>query len=654
MKPPGATLLAAALLIGCGAEPPSPATATALEVPAAPGSIAPNLAAGANGPIVISWIEPEGDGHSLRFSVLADDGWQAPASVTSGDNWFVNWADFPSVVPVSDDLWAAHWLVSQPEGGYAYDVNVAMTNDRGANWSEPFLPHFDKTPTEHGFVTLFPDSGGVGLVWLDGRQMVNEYDENDPAASGMTLRSATFGEDLTPIRSDLVDALTCDCCQTDVALTPDGPIVVYRNRTEGEIRDIFVSRREFGEWQPGTAVAVDGWKIDACPVNGPVIRANGDTVAVAWFTAAQNRPRIQAAWSSDRGKTFSTPVEVSSDRPLGYVGATLTPDDDLLIVWQRRTGEGQSELVLRRVATDSRASEPYVVDSAADVFSFSVPQLAMRGDDAVLAWTNAVDDAYSIGSTLIPISLLGQVTERQQATSETDALAAVFSQRSVEAAMIIESLDGDVRHVYNESRANTRFSPASTFKLPNTLIALDRGIVDSKDSVFEWDGEDRGVAQWNRDQTLASALQVSCVWCYQEIAREVGHEHYRRVLSAIQYGNGHTGDEVDQFWLNGDLEISAQEQIAFLRDLVRDVLPFEAAHVDTLEDIMIVDESDAYTLHAKSGWTGADLAVGWYVGFVKTGNDTYLFAMNMHLDNAEAASLRKELALQALAAVSII
>ena len=225
-----------------------------LPVLAAAGSMGPNLIRSAGGTTVLSWIEPDGEGHALRHSQLVNGNWSAPRTVVSGDNWFVNWADFPSVVPISDSLWAAHWLASQPTGGYAYDVQIAVSTDAGNTWSESVIPHTDGTDTEHGFVSMFPDAGGVGMVWLDGRKMVNEYDETDKGASGMTLRSGTFDQDLLPFNEALVDDLICDCCQTDIAMTEDGPIAVYRNRTVNEIRDIYVSRRESGEWQSSLLV----------------------------------------------------------------------------------------------------------------------------------------------------------------------------------------------------------------------------------------------------------------------------------------------------------------------------------------------------------------------------------------------------------------
>jgi hypothetical protein len=393
----------ASTVAGCSTETP-PQTPRLIDVPAAVGSMGPNLASGPDGNLVLSWIEPDGDGHALRYAVFGNAGWGAPRTVARGDSWFVNWADFPSVVPLSDTLWGAHWLDSQPDGGYAYDINVSMSRDAGSTWSEPFLPHFDGTATEHGFVTLFPDSNGMGMVWLDGRKMVNEYDENDVRASGMTLRAATFGEDKTPIRSALVDDLTCDCCQTDVALTADGPVVVYRDRTTNEVRDIYVSRREFNEWQPGTAVANDNWNIAACPVNGPIIRADGDRVAVAWFTAAGGSPMVKAAWSNNSGQTFSDPVEISADIPVGHLGAALLLNGDLVVAWQRKIGAGGAELLLRRVSVDGELSAVRGLQESADIFSFSVPQVAVTDAGIVTVWTTEINGDYGVRSAILPLS----------------------------------------------------------------------------------------------------------------------------------------------------------------------------------------------------------------------------------------------------------
>ena len=395
--------LMCAVLAGCQPDSPS-GVAPELVVPAAAGAMAPNLATGSDGTVVLSWIEPSAKGHVLRYSTLGPGGWEEPGTVAGGDNWFVNWADFPSVVPLSDSMWAAHWLQSQPAGGYAYDVKVSLSDDGGATWAEPFMPHTDGTPTEHGFVTLFPDAGGLGLVWLDGRKMVNEFDRNDITASGMTLRAATFGADQLPIRESLVDGLICDCCQTDVALTRTGPVAVYRDRTVDEVRDIYVSRRVYGEWQEGIPVAADNWEIPACPVNGPIIRARDDDVVVAWFTAANDQPLVKTAWSGDGGQSFGEPVVLNKEAPLGHIGAELMPDGSFVVAWHRREGNGEASLVARRLSPSGKLSDVLVIEEASDIFAFSVPQVARADDALVLAWTNEVNDAYSIGSTLIPLT----------------------------------------------------------------------------------------------------------------------------------------------------------------------------------------------------------------------------------------------------------
>jgi len=242
----------------------------------------------------------------------------------------------------------------------------------------------------------------------------------------------------------------------------------------------------------------------------------------------------------------------------------------------------------------------------------------------------------------------------QPTNSQANAIADLFLSRDIIATLIVANTDGQVVHVYNESRSITRFSPASTFKIPNTLIALESNIVESKDTVFRWDGEDRGLQQWNSDQTLESALKVSCVWCYQEIARKVGSKKYEAVLAQIDYGNHSTGSHVDLFWLNGDLRISAAEQIDFLRRLYNDELPFRREHVDVLKDIMQVETNAEYSLYAKSGWATTTPQVGWYVGFVETSAGTWLFAMNMQVDKRAQVGLRKKLTIESLQALGII
>jgi len=252
------------------------------------------------------------------------------------------------------------------------------------------------------------------------------------------------------------------------------------------------------------------------------------------------------------------------------------------------------------------------------------------------------------------VSVTFSNAENQQDESNIDLIAEVFRAEGIDGTLVVASDDGQLFHVHNEKRSNQHFSPASTFKIPNTLIALDTAVVASKDSPFKWDGVERSVPAWNQDQTLQSAFRVSCVWCYQDMARKVGDKQYKTALAAIDYGNQQVGDHVDQFWLNGDLQISANEQIAFLKKLHEYSVPFRRDHVDIVKEIMLVEKTADYSMHAKTGWTGGELHVGWYVGFVEKNDSTWLFAMNMRMDTADQASLRKELTIRSLRVLGIL
>jgi len=350
------------------------------------GSFAPYLTKGPDDSVVMSWIEPSGEGHALRFSVLEEHGWSERRTVASGDNWFVNWADFPSVVPISDELWGAHWLVRQPAGGYAYDVNLSVSHDKGDTWSDPMLAHTDNTEAEHGFVSMYPQGDGFGFVYLDGRKQVNEYTE-DPNETGMTLRAATVTTEGVLEDQQLVDSLICDCCQTDVAMTSEGPIAIYRNRTEQEIRDIYVTRRVDGQWTEGTPINNDGWEIPGCPVNGPEIVANGDDVVVAWFTAANGEPKVKFVRSTDSGRTFSAPIDIAAGGTVGHVGMAVDSNGDAWIVWQAPAGDGEVKLTMRRVSATNQMSPLHTYTAKGEVAAFSVLQIKAQGDRLILAWT---------------------------------------------------------------------------------------------------------------------------------------------------------------------------------------------------------------------------------------------------------------------------
>jgi beta-lactamase class D len=251
---------------------------------------------------------------------------------------------------------------------------------------------------------------------------------------------------------------------------------------------------------------------------------------------------------------------------------------------------------------------------------------------------------------LLIIAILSLFTNVCSYAEDPD-LARLFLTPGVEGTLIIDSLDGKKTYVYNEARSQERFSPASTFKILNTLIALEEGAIKNEKEVIKWDGKKRGLEAWNKDQTLETAFPVSCVWFYQELARRIGNEKYITHLKKIEYGNQKAGPEVTTFWLNGELKISTKEQIDFLKRLYEEKIPYERSHIQTLKKIMIAEENPQYTIRAKTG-TNSQLA--WYVGYIETPPKVWFFAMNIEIKKKGDEAFRKEIIMEALKLKGII
>jgi hypothetical protein len=309
-------------------------------------------------------------------------------TIASSERFFVNWADFPSVSPGPDGSLWAHWLQRGDEGGYDYGVRIVRSSDGGATWSEPWTPHDDSSPTEHGFVSAVPFNGAMGFAWLDGRRYA-EGPDGGPATEEMTLRYRSARPDGGHGPEMLVDGRVCDCCQTASALTDLGPVLVYRNRSDQEIRDIYVSRLVAGEWTEGVPVHDDGWMIAGCPVNGPAVAARGMDVAVAWFSAPEDVARVKVSFSTDGGATFGAPVVVDDGNPGGRVDLLMSEDGSVMVSWIERTGGEAAEIRLRRVGPDGAASESAALSVSSAERASGFPRLAWApGGDIVLAWTD--------------------------------------------------------------------------------------------------------------------------------------------------------------------------------------------------------------------------------------------------------------------------
>jgi hypothetical protein len=391
-----------ALLTACSSsEEPIFGTAKDVTIPTTGKVTGPRFSQGAEGGLVLSWMESIESGTALHFAVLTDGSFSPPGRVLVEPRMFVNWADLPSVMQVSEDHWVAHWLRYSADKTYAYDVVVSQSVNAGTTWSEAVTAHTDGTPTEHGFVSMYPEVDGVALLWLDGRNTGHEPGENVLDTS-MTLRSALLTSDGRITREQLIDDSVCDCCQTDVAVSSKGPIAVYRDRTAEEVRDIYVTRKTDGQWQEGVPIHEDNWVIAGCPVNGPSIVATGDDVAISWFSVVDGSPVIKVVTSDDGGLSFTDPVEVASGRIAGYVRLTALDDASVVVSWVSKNDTGSNTLNLRRISNEGHLAPVYEIAEISQLRV--VPQLAYQHGSVFVAWTDEHDDTRHLRLVQIPVN----------------------------------------------------------------------------------------------------------------------------------------------------------------------------------------------------------------------------------------------------------
>ncbi|MGB7441317.1 MAG: class D beta-lactamase [Coleofasciculaceae cyanobacterium] len=223
-----------------------------------------------------------------------------------------------------------------------------------------------------------------------------------------------------------------------------------------------------------------------------------------------------------------------------------------------------------------------------------------------------------------------------------------FEDLGVEGAIMIYAANGDRIYQHNPQRNQTAFSPASTFKILNSLISLETGVISNEIAILTWDGISRQFPVWNQDLNMRQAFRFSGVWFYQVLARRVGYERMQEWVTKVGYGNQEIGspEDIDQFWLGRELKITPQEQIQFLRRLYNNNLPFSERSLSIVKDIMIVEQTPDYTIRAKTGWATsreeATQQIGWYVGYLEKGKDVYFFATNIDIRDEKELAARAE------------
>jgi hypothetical protein len=352
-------------------------------------SAQPQLSVSKRG-VLLSWIERTGDLATLKFAERTSAGWTAAQTIASGRDWFVNWADVPSVLRLPSGAIVAHWLQKSGPSTYAYDVRLSHSTDDGKTWSASYLPHHDGTPTEHGFASLFPMGEGFGLVWLDGRAMKGGEGHDGHGSGAMSVRFGQFDKSFKQIAESAVDTRVCECCPTAAAVTAEGIVTAYRDRSDAEIRDNYVARFVNGKWTAPQPVFNDNWKIAACPVNGPALAAIGRTVAMTWFTVKQEQGQAYLAFSDDAGATFARPIRIDDGGSLGRVDVELLPDGAALATWIEFADQ-RAQFRARRIDRNGTRSAPVTVAGIAGSRASGYPRAAIAGREVVFAWTESVD-----------------------------------------------------------------------------------------------------------------------------------------------------------------------------------------------------------------------------------------------------------------------
>ena len=352
--------------------------------------------------LFISWTEQVLDSNFLYVTKLEGGSWSNKKLITKGTDWFVNWADFPSISynNLSNSIFSFH-LQKSSEETFSYDVNYHINSKE--TWKDMNKIHDDNTFSEHGFVSSIPYKDGFMVSWLDGRNTYGVGDHGH-AKGAMTIRSAVLDSNGNIVSQNVIDEMVCDCCQTSMAISGDIPIVVYRDRSEGEIRDIYYSRYIDSNWTEPHPIHNDGWQINGCPVNGPNVDSYGDNVVVSWFSASNGRPKVNLKFSTDNGRTFGDKILIDEvdNSPLGRVDIELISETEAIISWLS-TVDGKGKLLIRKIKTNGEIGLIKVVDEISTERSTGFPQIEKFNDDVYISWTDNSELGKKVRVTKIPL-----------------------------------------------------------------------------------------------------------------------------------------------------------------------------------------------------------------------------------------------------------
>ena len=355
----------------------------------------PNLVS-SNGSLTLSWISSKEENKaSLNYSRYMEGRWIKPQVIASGSDWFINWADFPAHA-INQDLIITSHLKKSASGKYTYDVVLNLQKLSGEKIKEDFLLNTDGVKAEHGFVSIIANNKkGFFITWLDGRNTIEK--KLDGEHKPMTIRFAEITDKGDVIKESELDASTCDCCQTSIAITNDGPIVVYRDRGEKEVRDIYSVKNINGTWEEPNVVHDDGWIINGCPVNGPKVTVNSKDLAIAWFTVSNDNPLVNVSFSKNNGNSFGAPVKVNDHDAIGRVDVSFLNDKEVIVSYMEVDDIG-TYLRIKKVSFDGKISEPITISKIDGGRNTGVPQLEIIDSEIFIVWTISLDGMNQLKS----------------------------------------------------------------------------------------------------------------------------------------------------------------------------------------------------------------------------------------------------------------
>lgn len=340
-----------------------------LASPAGPGAMGSSLVISTDGTPWVSWLEPAGTGeHAMkvaRFDV-SRTAWGKAITAARGRNWFVNWADFPVLAAQGEKLTAVWFVTAAGNDDHAYYAMFSVSPDAGQTWGIPQPITRESQAVE--FVALQPlNDGRLLAAWLDARGRTGHH-------GLQKLYARVLG---TESRDVLVDDSVCDCCQLSFTALGDTAWLAYRGRTSDEVRDMRIAEYRAGNWSAPRSLHADGWKIAACPVNGPQLAAESSRVAAVWFTAANNQSRVLAGVATGGLTTIVSPQRIDLGKPQGRVDTVLLRDGRALFTWlESSANEKEGGIYGRTLAANGELSAPALLAATTTARASGFPRIA--------------------------------------------------------------------------------------------------------------------------------------------------------------------------------------------------------------------------------------------------------------------------------------